>query len=224
VNVPVWLDLLQSGNKELLAAFEYGTWSTPKGFYPPSQIKLQASLDYTNDFPEFHQSLFMVEGLNLFESIFGFRSKTWIPNNFIVSSSLFGLAKNLEIKGMQGMVYHVEPKGNNNTGKNTYQRRRFGISADGLVHVVRNCSFEPTQSGLNELEVNRCLREINSAFLLRKPAVISSHRLNFIGVHNKRNRESNLLLLKKLLTEITKRWPDALFLDSSQLVDKYLAL
>lgn len=43
VNVPIWLNKLQSGNSELLKALEYGTWSTPKGKYPPDFVKLQAS-------------------------------------------------------------------------------------------------------------------------------------------------------------------------------------
>lgn len=56
-------------------------------------------------------------------------------------------------------------------------------------------------------------------------AVISSHRLNFIGNIDIQNRDRNLILFRKLLNKIMKKWPDVEFISSDELgkniVDKY---
>lgn len=58
-----------------------------------------------------------------------------------------------------------------------------------------------------------------------KAAVISSHRLNFIGNIDIQNRDRNLILFQKLLNEIVKKWPDVEFISSDELgkniVSKY---
>jgi hypothetical protein len=50
-----------------------------------------------------------------------------------------------------------------------------------------------------------------------KPATISMHRLNVIGGLVEENRTCNLALLKQLLKEIVKRWPDVEFMNSAEL-------
>lgn len=57
------------------------------------------------------------------------------------------------------------------------------------------------------------------AFRWNKAAIISTHRINFIGLIDNRNREKNLKLFKILLSEIVKRWPDVEFITSEQLGD-----
>jgi len=52
---------------------------------------------------------------------------------------------------------------------------------------------------------------------MKKPALISSHRLNYIGYIDENNRKKNLRQLKTLLSEVIKRWPDVEFLTSDQL-------
>ena len=63
------------------------------------------------------------------------------------------------------------------------------------------------------------MRRINIAFRWNKPAVICSHRINFMGALDEKNRNDNLLLLKDLLRHIKKTWPDVEFMTSDQLGD-----
>jgi hypothetical protein len=63
------------------------------------------------------------------------------------------------------------------------------------------------------------LNRIETAFRYYKPAIISSHRVNFIGAIVPDNRNKNLMLLKQLLFEIVKKWPDVEFMSSDQLGD-----
>jgi hypothetical protein len=65
--------------------------------------------------------------------------------------------------------------------------------------------------------VEDCLKSIHYAFKWNKPAVISSHRTNYIGVHDPKNREKGLRELDELLFKILKQWPDVKFITSTKL-------
>ena len=89
-------------------------------------------------------------------------------------------------------------------------------NAFGQTYLTRNCSFEPS---LNEKKdwVSNCLKEIEIAFFWKKPAVISSHRLNYIGFIDESNRTRNLKYLENLLKTIVSKWPEVEFLTSDKL-------
>ena len=112
----------------------------------------------------------------------------------------------------------MEPLGNNKyvktfnwLGKHNHLEQTF---------ITRNCFFEPVSdyySGKNW--VNDCLNEIDIAFRWHKPAIISTHRVNYIGSINPSNRKKGLLALEMLLTNIINRWPDVEFLTSVEVGD-----
>ena len=60
---------------------------------------------------------------------------------------------------------------------------------------------------------------IKLSFLLHKPAIISTHRLNYVGGIDESNRLNNLAALDSLLREITRKWPDVEFMNSVELGD-----
>src|SRR5690606_22010632 len=86
----------------------------------------------------------------------------------------------------------------------------------GQYYLVRNARFEPS-SNPNKDWINSCLKEIETAFFWKKPAIIETHRVNFIGFLNPKNRDGNLKLFNQLLKEIIKRWPDVEFKASDEL-------
>ena len=55
------------------------------------------------------------------------------------------------------------------------------------------------------------------AFKFHKPAIISTHRVNYIGVHDGSNRMNGLNNLRRLLANIRKTWPDIEFMTTDQL-------
>jgi hypothetical protein len=91
-------------------------------------------------------------------------------------------------------------------------------SKSGMMHLVRNAFFEPTINGAQNA-VADCLNRIEFAFMLRKPAIIGTHRLNFIGSLDEKNRKDNLILFKTLLQKILKKWPDVEFISSDELAN-----
>jgi hypothetical protein len=80
---------------------------------------------------------------------------------------------------------------------------------------VRNCDLETTQCG--EAAAAACLREVGRAFRFRTPAVIGTHRVNFVGSISPENRQQGLNCLARVLKSIMQRWPDAIFLSSPEL-------
>jgi len=83
---------------------------------------------------------------------------------------------------------------------------------------MRNASFEPSSDFKTDW-IAECLRGISRAFWWRKPAIISTHRVNYIGSIEPINRARNLKLFKQLLKEIIRIWPGVEFLTSDILGD-----
>ncbi|MGYP000828716277 len=61
------------------------------------------------------------------------------------------------------------------------------------------------------------MERIACAFRWHKPAVISSHRVNYVGFIHPTNRDRSLRLLGELLDRIRRRWPDVRFRTSDEL-------
>jgi hypothetical protein len=217
VNVPIWLKILEDKKSLEFSAFQFGTWSCPDGKY--NGINLQAALDWNDIQPLSYQKDFLNEGLKEFESVFGFTSDTIIPNNYIFDENLYDTLLINNVKGMQGMKYQKLSLGASKGDKRSLIRRHIGDSNEaGLTYLVRNCSFEPSQTSENYEDVTQCLQSISNAFFFNKPAIIDSHRLNYIGTYNQKNSDANLKKLEILISSVLKKWPDVEFMTSNQLL------
>jgi hypothetical protein len=214
--VKKWLKDLQNGNELTHLAFNYRTFgltnlvdSRIKGNYMGA---FNSSL--TDDIISFNKIL--EEGAQIFKKQFGYTSLSFIPTTYTWHPSIEFKLKSIGIKYLQGLVFQRIPLDDDNSFK--YKRTNFtGFkSKAGLIYLNRNVFFEPSiESNIDWL--TDCLNRIKIAFLCRKPAIIGSHRLNFIGSIFPENRERNLLLLKTLLKEIIKKFPDVEFMSSDEL-------
>jgi len=88
------------------------------------------------------------------------------------------------------------------------------------IVLNRNAFLEPVCYGEQEHItdwVDSCLKDIEIAFRWNKPAVISSHRVNYVGSINPKSREKGLVSLKRLLTAVLSKWPEVEFMSSYEL-------
>jgi len=217
LNVPLWLDTLQSGNKLFLDAFDAGFWGVPKNLHSKDIYNIQAA--YSSPDPDkvaYYKSA-IEDGLALFENIFGFRSQTFIANNYTWSPELHPILKKEGVIGLQSMRYQKVPDAAKAAGVRLEPAYTGKRTQQGQVYLVRNCAFEPSQMAKGFDNVGNCLKDIGNAFRFGKPAIIASHRLNFIGSIDSNNRENNLVLLDSLIKQITNKWPEAEFMSSDQL-------
>lgn len=215
LNVSVWMRALQSNNWKVKKAFDNEMWGISTLNDTDIRIELQAAFDFINPKDLEVQSEVLVSGLSLFEELFGFRAKYFVPPNGPFSSNLIGTCFNEGIKYLCVSKVGKEPLGN---GRMKTRLHWLGQQPrPDFIYLTRNCYFEPSKSGRDWID--SCLHDIDSAFLLNKPAVISSHRVNYIGSLNKSNRENGLRLLNLLLHQIIKKWPSVEFLTSAELGD-----
>lgn len=212
LNVTAWMRALQNGDKQTRMAFDEGLW----GFVPDQNrlpgIDFQAAFLLGNASEvEYHREI-ILEGLALFEKLFGYRAEYFVPPNGPFNNALNKTLADNGIKFRSGSKIQNESLGNGNTKKVIHWLGQKDKS--GLRYITRNCFFEPNQGGKDW--VDGCLNDINIAFRWHKPAIISSHRVNYIGALNPSNRENGQLQLKTLLKEIIKNWPDAEFMTTDQ--------
>lgn len=215
VNIPFWLRELKSGNKEYKLAFENCFWGLGPIILGKVGHNIQASFDATNTLEIEKQKEIISDGLRLFEDIFRYKSNSFIANNFIWSPELNQSLNNGGVRTLQGMKYQLLPKLGSKKRKKifNYTGKKNELNQ---TYLIRNCVFEPSQLPKSD-NVGNCLRDIEIAFLWRKPAIISAHRLNFIGFIDEKNRTENLVLLNDLLKKIIQKWPDVEFMSSDEL-------
>jgi len=155
------------------------------------------------------------DGLRLFEDTFGYRSLSAIAPNYTWGREAEEVLNENGVRLLQGGAVQRSP--NLNGADNTIIRHYTGRKNDlGQTYLVRNCRFEPSADPKKDW-VGSCLNEISTAFRWRKPAIIESHRVNFIGYINPENRDRNLKLFEELLKKIIQRWPDVEFMSSDEL-------
>lgn len=206
-----WMKALRSRNYPDIAAFACdsvgvpGSWdSVMQPYYiesPAENATLAANLAY---------------GLDVFENTFGFRSRQFKAGGDVVSPDLYPTLMALGVEYIDETFYVRRSMGDgryrrsiNFTGKRLSTGQRL---------IVRNCVFEPTAvPGFDS--VAKCMSMIDIAFACRKPAIISSHRVNFVGSIDEGNRQHGLEKLGLLLREIVKRYPEVEFVSGDQLTE-----
>jgi len=154
----------------------------------------------------------MKEGLNMFEDIYGYRSISFCAPCGIINKNILDYSSELGVKLGSGQIHYPNFKNGFNVINHFWGDR----GENGMIFYRRNCKFEPARDH-NIDWADRCLKEIEIAFRWGKPAVIDSHRVNYIGSIDESNRTDSLRQLSKLLKMVVKRWPDVEFINSDQL-------
>ncbi|AXG73153.1 polysaccharide (de)acetylase [Flavobacterium arcticum] len=209
LNIYAWLRALQAGDKEALLAFDHGVW----GYNRKKGIDFQATFDleYASDLEG--QKEAVKDGLRLFEELHGRKATFFVPPNGPINNQLEKVAADGGITYMSSPKIQKEVLGE---GKIKKHFRYIGKKNEhNQTYITRNVFFEPSK--LLKDEINSCLSQIEIAFKWKKPAVISSHRVNYIGGLEVSNRDNGLNQLRKLLKAIVKKWPDVEFMTSTEL-------
>ncbi|QAA81299.1 hypothetical protein EI546_05955 [Aequorivita sp. H23M31] len=214
INLRLWFQRLQHGDPVTIDAFKQKMYSVHKrGIVSGRRFNLDAfgNKTLTGDF--FNYPDLIREAQQIFKETWGIQSQSFIAPCYTWHSSLEKFLKEEGVRYLQGTYVQIEPVDNATfkfKKKYHYTGQRNKL---GQYFLVRNCNFEPTEFGPHNA-VKNALKEIELSFAYRKPAIISSHRVNYIGSLHPVNRRENLKLLKTLLEEIVKRWPDVEFMSS----------
>lgn len=214
VNVNVWMKELKKRNNSVIDAFNERMSTIHQGW--PASCHTEYLDTYgcrhNEEFLSIDQSL--IEGVNLFKLKWGKAPISFIAPCYSWPKSIERELYNLGIRYIQGN--RVQKDFSNGILKKRYHFLNQSSKESGMRYLVRNCRFEPSDLSVIE-PVDQCLKEIDQAFKFNKPAVICSHRLNFIGRLHESNRDLGLKSLDKLLRSINKKWPDVRYMSTEKL-------
>lgn len=217
LNVQRWLRVLQSGNKHVLETFNQGVTAVHKGPNNEYLGDFQAAFDLQTptDLP-YMQSV-LSEGLDLFENLWKYKAPYFVSPNGPFNNSLEETLHKKGVKYILGERFQNEPLGDGKFKKHIHfigKKNKLG-----QTYLTRNGAFEPAifANELNLEPIEKSMKCIERAFRWGKPAVISTHRVNFSGGIEEQNRTNNLRLLDLLLNKIKLRWPDVEFMTSPEL-------
>lgn len=216
LNVSQFMDALRRNDNDVLFGFKNKIpGSVPRGVNGGGNEYVIA-MKYFDEEDKKNKKLIFEDGLLRFESIFGYQSESFIPPNYWWSPDFNQAAAEKGVEFFQGNRIMLEPDLKGGIIKNRYH---LGYTnAHGQLYLTRNVLFEPALFRMNiEKPLDHCLKSVDIAFKMNKPAIICSHRVNYVGHINKKNRDQNLLLLKELLGTICEKWPNAEFMTSVEL-------
>lgn len=210
LNIVRWMKALQSGAPFVRYTFDWGSTYSGNDDYAfmeaydwnePSEVNLHKKI--------------IEDAMVIFENTFGFRSSSFIAPCYNWDSEIEPTLGELGVEWIQGISSQLAPTGS--FGKYRRIRHIFGEkNTFGSRYNIRNVFFEPTTNPIIDW-TDQAMARIQAAFLFQKPAVISTHRINYVGFINPKNRENGLKQLKLLLQKIVKKWPDVKFVSTDQL-------
>lgn len=212
LNIGMWMDLLKS-NKIVQKAFDNNFFALS---YANSN---KIDKPYLAAFKEYYSkegfNNIIDSGISMFHQIFGRNPDSFVAPVYIWDKKIEAHLSRRKFKSIQGLYYRYEysnEKGSANKEFRFFQKK----NEFGQVQLVRNCFFEPSTKA-NYDWIDKCLSEVKTAFMWKRPAIICTHRLNFMGSIDEKNQSRNLLAFEALLKQIIRNWPDVEFVTSSEL-------
>ncbi len=161
---------------------------------------------------------YVLEAGSLFEFYMGYKPRVFIAPNAEEPRELESSLRQIGVQFLTRSKKRVYPLGD---GQFANEWNFIGKKNEyDQIVLNRNAFFEPVCFGEHEHItdwVDSCLKEIEIAFRWKKPAVISSHRVNYVGSISPENREKGFRELKRLLALVLKKWPDVEFMSSYEL-------
>jgi hypothetical protein len=218
ISVQLWLKKLREGNRDLIKAFDSGfvsvalegVNSVARGFRPEFYFDSWSEVDFLKNS--------IKDAVSIFREVFNFNPCVFVPGNGVFHPIF---EETLASCGVEFLyVNRIMRYRNPDAGeiKKNYFIGQKGTS--GLRYYIRNCSFEPSSSNYKGIE--HTLSQIAASFKWGKPAIISTHRVNFTGSINANNRSKGLGELNKLLNAILRNWPDVQFISSREGLASYV--
>jgi len=214
LNVNRWMKALRAGSREMLISFYLNMFGISSDISNEGSKSYLASFDADHeDELNLHETI-VQDSVSIFKLLFGFSPQTFVAPNYIWTDRIEDTLLKEGIKVIQGSRVQFVP-----TFSAGYRMKRHYTGQNnklGQTYTLRNCIFEPSLNPTNDWQ-STCLRQIRTSFYWHKPAIIGTHRLNYIGSIVEKNRTDNLRILSNTIHQILKLWPEVEFLTSQQL-------
>lgn len=208
-------EMLSRKDREVLVALQNRSYAGISSSVRPG-IGVTAAFDFWKLDENARFESIIEDGINAFEEVFGYRPVHFNSPGGRENRLIHRFLQKNGIKYLDAPLIKKEHLG---AGKYRWEFNYTGKRNElGMIVNVRNVVFEPGEKGRADW-VAFAMKQIEAAFRWHRPAVISSHRVNFCGHISKPNRRHGIGALKQLLAAILKRWPDVEFLSSAGMMD-----
>lgn len=203
-------DLLKQQNSNLLELFKQRSYiSIPEHKNYKQKWTAAYSFDSLKETKGFYENI--VDGIKCFEKVYGYSPSVFIPPAQSFPPDLEVRLPDVGIKYIDKPFLYDRYVGD---GKYKKEFHRLG-DGEALTTLIRNVNFEPSSD--NRDWVNFALKQIEAAFFWNKPAHINSHRVNYSGYVDEKNREKGLSALRELLQKVVEHWPEVEFISADEL-------
>lgn len=219
LNVPLWMRLLRDGDEAFRYAFDLACFSIDYKDASNRRSNLMAAFDSNGPEDRLFVNDAISDGLRLFEEVFGFPSVSAIAPCYVWDSQVETALQHEGVSVLQGSKFQFSPVAGAAHFQKIYHYNGQH-NASGQLYLSRNGLFEPALSPKTDW-VAKALESIAIAFAWGKPAVIGTHRLNYVGGLDLQMRDGNLDKLATLLAMVKKKWPDIRFVHSAGLAQYY---
>ena len=218
MNVNRWMNDLKQQKYDTVIAFQNHMIGTGTSFSQENPFGYMDAFN-SNFTSDAELSNIVHEAMELFENTFGKKSETFVASCFVWNDALEKALCEVGVRGIQSGCWQNLPVC---TEEGNALRRKLRFTGQknriGQIYTVRNCTYEPAYQQTPMKSAKECLDQIMRAFHNRKPAIINSHRFNYIGSINRENARENLKGLSWLLQTIIENIPDAEFISTAELL------
>ena len=217
LNVMRWMDALAGGMPETMLAFDHGLFGLSMHITSERRKSYLQAFDVHDHRDTDNVRTIITEGTVLFRQILGYPARSFIAPNYTLPLQIEPDLAGLGVRYLKGGIIQNAPV--QGTSENRKIRHFTGQrNRHGQIHIERTCEFEPSLFPGKD-SVDECMKQVSQAFRMNKPAVITSHRVNYIGSIVESNRDNTLRLLRTLLGSIQQRWPEVEFMTAESLGD-----
>lgn len=218
LNVEEWMDLLRNKDITELELFNNNTIGISNG--RNNRYSLMDEFSHFKYKGSYRKN--MEDAINIFLNIFGYNTNSFIASCYTWDNEIEEILKENKIDIIQGGYRQ-------NISLYKKEKLKFKYHYMGQqnkkrqIYMVRNCIFEPTKDIINndDKTVEKCIKQIDRAFKHKLPAVICSHRMNYVSGICLENRENSLKQLDKLLNNILEKYPDVEFYSTNNIKNIY---
>ncbi|QUC68209.1 hypothetical protein [Aristaeella hokkaidonensis] len=217
LSVQRWMKALNNHDKDTRIAFEHRMYGIGASHNEHNKYGYMDTFNYCSYEELLYLKNSIQEATKLFEKIFGFRSKSFVASCYVWDNNIEKALYENGVTQIQTGLFQFKPYIYDG-GKYTKIRHYTGEKNEfGQIYTVRNCEFEPCFGGNIDNICEKCISQIEYAFSHNYPAIISSHRCNYIDRINPGNRTRSLKALEKIMEYIIKKYPDIVFMTSDEL-------
>lgn len=214
LNIKMWIKALNDDRfGTTRKAFENDFYGIHPLIAGENRKDFQAAFELSDESEINEQKQILKEACSSFKDLYGITPRFFVPPNGPYNDALDNAIVNSGIEFISSAKRRLEPLRENK------KRKRFHYlgqkKSSGLTILTRNVIFEPCRGG--DEEINWALKSIEIAFKMKKPAVVSSHRVNYIGGLEEENREASNRRLSLLLAKVAEKWPNIEFMTSVEL-------